>query len=298
MAKRFYYGGQAVIDGVMMRGRKNMVTAVRRPNGGLAFNAQQLPTLYTGWMKRTPMVRGIVVLLEALVLGIKSLLYSANVSLEEEDAKISGVMVWLLLTVSIAMTVVLFFLAPLFLAKWINPYINSSIIFHLIEGVIRLVIFVAYLKLITLAPDIKRVFSYHGAEHKTVNAYEAGVPLEVKAVKAHNKVHVRCGTSFTFVVLAIAILVFALVGLPSLWLMILARVILIPVIAAVSYEIIYFGANHANNRLVRAFLSPGLLLQGLTTREPDDSQMEVAIAALQKVVELDQPGETAPETPG
>ena len=154
-------------------------------------------------------------------------------------------------------------------------------------------IFIAYLKLITLVPDIKRVFAYHGAEHKTVNAYEAGVPLEVEAIKQCSTAHVRCGTSFLFAVLIIAIIVFALVGRPSLWLMVLSRLILIPVIAALGYEVTYFGGKHTKNGIVRAILAPGLWLQTMTTREPDDSQLEVALSALSRVVEADQPEEAA-----
>jgi len=277
----------------MMRGRKTMVTAVRRPSGGLALDIQPLPTIYTSRLRRTPLIRGIVVLIEAMVLGIKSLLYSANVSLEDEEEKISGGLVWALVIVSLAFAIALFFMAPLFLTKLLDPYINSSLVFHLIEGFIRLGIFIAYLKLMTLVPDIKRVFAYHGAEHKTVNAYEAGVPLEVEAVKEYDTAHVRCGTSFLFAVLVIAIIVFALVGRPAVWLMVLSRILLIPVIAALGYEFIYFGANHIKNGFVRAILAPGLWLQTLTTREPDDSQLDVALAALRKVVEVDQLKETA-----
>jgi len=288
MSNRFYYGGQAVIDGVMMRGRKAMVTAVRRPGGGVAIDAQPLTGIYSGWVRRTPLLRGIIVLLEVLVLGIKSLLYSANVSLEEEGTEISGWLVWLLVAVSVGSAVALFFMVPLFLTKLLAPHITSSLVFNLIEGVIRVAIFIAYLKLITLLPDIKRVFAYHGAEHKAVNAYEASVPLEVEKVRKYSTAHVRCGTSFLFVVLIIAIIVFALVGLPSLWLMVLSRIVLTPLIAALSYEVIYFGNRHSGNPVVRAVLAPGLWLQSLTTREPDDSQLEVALAALKKVVELDQ----------
>ncbi len=288
MAERFYYGGQAVIEGVMMRGRKAMVTAVRRPNGELTMNTQPLAGIYSGWMRKTPLLRGIVVFIEVLVLGIKTLLYSANVSLEEEEAEISGWMVWIMLGASLAVSVTLFFMAPLFLTKLLDPYITSDLVFALIEGFIRVAIFIAYLKLVGLMPDIKRVFTYHGAEHKTVNAYEAGVPLEVEAIKKYGTAHVRCGTSFLFVVLVIAIIVFALVGRPVFWLMVLSRILLIPVIAALSYEVIYFGGRHAGNPLVRAVLTPGLWLQSLTTREPDDSQLEVAVTALKKVVELDE----------
>ncbi len=293
MTKRFYYGGQAVIEGVMMRGRKAMVTAVRRPNGELAMDTQTLGGIYSGWMRKTPLIRGIIVLIEALVLGIKTLLYSANVSLEEEEEEISGWLVWLLVAVALAVAVVLFFMAPLFLTKLLDPYITSSLVFHLIEGFIRLAIFIAYLKLMSLLPDIKRVFAYHGAEHKAVNAYEDGAPLEIEATRKYNTAHVRCGTSFLFVVLIIAIIVFALVGRPALWLMVLSRILLIPVIAALGYEVIYFGNKHIDNRIVRAILAPGLWLQSLTTREPDDTQLEVALSALRKVVELDQVEEAA-----
>jgi len=293
--KRFYYGGQAVVEGVMMRGRKIMVTAVRRPSGELAIDTQSLPAIYTGWMRQTPLLRGIVVLIESLVLGIKSLLYSANVSLEEEGEEISGGVIWLTMIAALALAVALFFIAPLFLTRLLN--ISSSLLFNLVDGLIRVTIFIAYLAVMTLVPDIKRVFAYHGAEHKVVNAYEAGMPLELEAVKVYGTAHARCGTSFLFVVLIISIIVFALIGLHTVWLMVLSRIVLIPVIAALSYEIIYFGARHINNGLVRAVLTPGLWLQGLTTREPDDSQLEVALAALEGVVEAEQPEETAQASP-
>jgi uncharacterized protein YqhQ len=288
MAKNFFYGGQAVMEGVMMRGQKAMVTAVRRPGGGVALDTQLLTGFYSGRWRRTPLVRGVIILVEVLVLGIRSLLYSANVSLEEEKAEISGWFVWLLLAVSVAVAVVLFFMAPLFLANLIKPYITSALVFSLVEGLIRVAIFVIYLSLISMVPDIKRYFAYHGAEHKSINAYEAGVPLEVEAVKKYGTAHRRCGTSFLFVVLVIAIIVFALVGLPGLGLLVLSRILLIPVIAGLGYEVIYFSANHADNPVVRAIAAPGLWLQAMTTREPDDGQLEVALAALARAVELDQ----------
>ena len=272
----------------MMRGQKAMVTAVRRPNGGLALDTRLLSGLYSGRLRRTPLIRGVIALIEVLVLGIRSLLYSANVSLEEEETEISGWFVWLLLAVSLGVAVVLFFMAPLFLANLLKPYITSSLVFSLVEGLIRVAIFVIYLELISLVPDIKRYFAYHGAEHKSINAYEAGVSLEVEAVKKYSTAHRRCGTSFLFAVLVIAIIVFALVGLPSLGLLVLSRILLIPVIAGLGYEVIYFSANHANNPVVRAIAAPGLWLQSLTTREPDDSQLEVALSALSRAVELDR----------
>ncbi len=281
----------------MMRGQKAMVTVVRRPNGDLAVDSQPLAAIYTGWMRKAPLIRGIVVLIEALVLGTKSLLYSANVSLEEEGKEISGKSVWAMVAVALAFAIVVFFMAPLFLTKLLDPYISSSLVFNLIEGFIRLGIFIIYLKLMTLVPDIKRVFAYHGAEHKAVNAYEDGVPLEVEAIKKYSTAHMRCGTSFLFIVLVIAIIVFAVVGLPSIWLMVLSRIILIPLIAALSYEVTYFGARHAENRLVRTILAPGLWLQALTTREPNDSQLEVSLSALGKVIEIDQMKEAAQVSP-
>jgi uncharacterized protein YqhQ len=293
MAERFYYGGQAVIEGVMMRGRKAMVTAVRRPNGELSMETRPLGGIYSGWMRKTPLLRGVLVLIEVMVLGMKTLLYSANVSLEEEEAEISGWLVWLLVGVSLAVAVVFFFMAPLFLTKLLSDYITSSLLFALIEGLIRVAIIILYLWAIGLMPDIKRYFAYHGAEHKTVNAYEGGVSLEVEAVKKYSTAHVRCGTSFLFTVVIIAVIVFALVGLTATWMLVLSRIVLLPVIAALAYEVIYFSGRHTNNAVVRVMMAPGRWLQRLTTREPDDTQLEVAIEALKRAVELDQAKETA-----
>ena len=291
MAKKFYYGGQALIEGVMMRGQKTVATAVRRPDGEMVVNTQPLANIYTGRLRQTPLMRGIIVLIETLVLGVRSLFYSANVSLGEEEEEVSGKMVWLILAFSLVLAVGLFFIAPLYLTKLLN--INSSLLFNITDGAIRVVIFIIYLKVMTLLPDIRRVFAYHGAEHKAINAYEAGVALEVEAVRKYGTVHRRCGTSFIFTVLVLSIIVFALVGLHAAWLMALSRIILIPVIAALGYEVLYFGARNVNNGLVRAVLAPGLWLQSMTTREPDDSMLEVAISALKEVVAVDQ-GE--PET--
>ena len=286
MAKKFYYGGQALIEGVMMRGQKTVTTAVRRPSGEMVINTQPLATIYTGRLRQTPLVRGVIVLIETLVLGARSLFYSANVSLGEEEEEVSGWTVWLVMAVSLVMAVALFFLAPLYITKLLN--IESSLLFNITDGAIRVVIFIAYLKVMTLLPDIRRVFAYHGAEHKAINAFEAGVPLEVEAVRKYGTAHRRCGTSFIFMVLVLSIIVFALVGVHTAWLMALSRIVLIPVIASLGYEVIYFGARHVNNRLVRAVLAPGLWLQSMTTREPDDSMLEVSISALKEVVAADQ----------
>ena len=298
MTQRFHYGGQAVIEGVMMRGQKAVVTAVRQSDGEVVIDTQPLPGIYTGRMRRIPLVRGVVALIEAMFLGVKSLLYSANVSMEKEGEKLPGGLAWGMVAGSLAFAVALFFIAPLFLTRLLNPYVQSSIIFHLIEGFIRLGFFIAYLRLITLAPDIRRVFAYHGAEHKAVNAYEAGVPLEVETVRKYSTAHVRCGTSFLFAVLIIAIIVFAIIGRPSVGVMVLSRIVLVPLIAALGYEVTYFGARHNKNRVARAFLAPGLWLQRLTTREPDDNQLEVALSALKRVVEIDHVEEAAQPSSG
>jgi uncharacterized protein YqhQ len=296
VAKRFYYGGQAVIEGVMMRGREAVVTAVRRPGGELAMDIKPLPGIASERVRKIPLIRGIAILIEAMVLGVKALLYSANVSMEEEgEEKPSGGVSWWMMVGPMIGVVALFFLAPLFLTNLVSAHVGPSIVFHLIEGFIRLGIFIAYLKLITLSSDVKRVFAYHGAEHKVVNAYEDGVPLELAAVKKYAIAHVRCGTSFIFVVLIIAIVVFALIGRPSLGVMVLSRVVLIPVIAGLGYEVTQYGARHLGSRLVRATLIPGLWLQKLTTREPDDSQIEVALSALRRVVEIEGSEEEAQE---
>ena len=293
-AKKFNYGGQAVIEGVMMRGRKAMVTAVRRPSGDIIINAETLSSIYTGRLRKVPLVRGIIVLIETLALGIKTLLYSANIALEEEEEKISGKALWGLVAGTVVIAIGIFFVAPLFITGLFNSYLPSSIAFNLVDGLIRLAFFLAYLKIITFVPDIKRVFAYHGAEHMTVNAYENGMPLEMEAVKKYGTAHVRCGTSFLFIVMVIAIVVFALIGKPPLPVMVASRVILIPVIAALGYEVTQFSSKHTGNSIIRALMAPGMWLQSMTTRQPDDSQLEVAIEALKRVVEADQLEETEP----
>ncbi len=286
--KKYNYGGQAVIEGVMIRGRTSVATAVRQPNGGIVVDSKPVGAAFSSRFRRWPFTRGILVLLESMILGIRSLTYSANVSLEEEEEALSNKAIAVMLFSAVALAVALFFLLPLGLTKLIDNWIpTNSLVFNLIEGVIRLIIFLAYLKIIGMLSDIKRTFMYHGAEHKTVNAWEAGVPMTVDEVKKFSTAHVRCGTSFLFLVLIIAILVFSLVGVHNIWLMVLSRVLLLPVIAALGYEVIYLTARYSNNRLVKIIQAPGLLLQSLTTAEPDDRQLEVAIAALNKAVEVD-----------
>ncbi len=290
MAKSFHYGGQAVIEGVMIRGKEGVAISVRQPDGQLNIVKQPLAGIYRGRLREMPLMRGIIALVETLVLGTRSLLHSAQVAAAEEgEQKIPTAVLWGTVAVSLALGVVLFFMVPLLATRYlIDPYIESALLSNVCEGLIRIGIFVAYLKMISLISDIRRVFAYHGAEHKVVNAYEAGAPLNVEAVRNYSTAHARCGTAFLFIVLIVAIFVFALVGQPPLWIRILSRIALIPVIAVISYEIMKFGASHADNRIVRMLLAPGLLLQTITTREPDDSQIEAALSALSGVIEIDK----------
>jgi uncharacterized protein YqhQ len=288
-SKPFYYAGQAVIEGVMMRGQENMAVAVRRPDGEIDVTSQPLATIYKGHPRNWPFIRGIIVLIETLALGTQAMFHSAKIAAAEEDEKgISPTLLWGGVAIAIAFAVGLFFIVPLLLTRYLAyPYINSALICNIIEGILRIIIFIAYLKLISLMPDIKRVFAYHGAEHKVANAYEAGMPLELDYVKSYSTTHTRCGTSFLLAVLVISIIVFALLGRPPLWLGILSRIVLIPVIAALSYEFVRFSSAHSQNWLVRRLLVPGLRLQAMTTGEPNDSQLETALSALKKVIEAD-----------
>jgi len=298
MEQSFHYGGQAVIEGVMMLGKEGVAISVRQPNGELSVVKQPLASIYKGRLREMPFIRGFIILVETLVLGTQALLRSAQIaSAEEGDQKIPTGVLWGTAAVSLALGVVLFLMVPLFATRYlIDPYIESALLSNIYEGLIRIGIFIAYLKLISLIPDIKRVFAYHGAEHKVVNAYEAGVPLEVEAVRSYSTAHARCGTAFLFIVLIVAIFVFALVGQPALWIRILSRIALIPVIAVISYEIMKLGARHMNNRIVRTLLAPGLMLQSITTREPDDSQIEAAISALNEVIKIDKGADANPST--
>jgi uncharacterized protein YqhQ len=295
MKKPFHYGGQAVMDGVMIRGKEGVAISVRQPNGELNTVRQPLASIYKGRLREIPLVRGIIVLVETLVLGTRALLHSAQVAAAEEgEEKIPAALLWGTVAASLALGVALFVMVPLFTTRYlIDPYIDSAVLSNVFEGLIRIGIFIAYLKLISLMPDIRRVFAYHGAEHKVVNAYEAGVPLEVEAVKNYSTAHARCGTAFLFIVLIVAIFVFALVGQPTLWIRMLSRIALIPVIAVIGYEIMKFGAAHIDNKIVRFLLAPGLMLQSMTTREPDDSQIEAAISALSEVLEIDMAADSS-----
>ncbi len=299
MSKPFHYGGQAVIEGVMMLGKKGLAMSVRRPDGQLNIIKQPLARIYRGRLRDTPFSRGLVSLSETMVLGTRALLRSAEIAAAEEgEEKIHPALLGGTVALSLTFAVALFFLVPLLATRYlIEPYISSALLSVTLEGLVRIGIFIAYIRLIGLIPDIRRVFAYHGAEHKTINAYESGTPLEVEAVRKHPTAHPRCGTSFIVIVLIISILVFALIdvalGGPALWIRMLSRIALIPLIAAIGYEVMKFGAGHLRNTLVRVLITPGLMLQRLTTREPDDSQLEAAITALNEVIAIDT--ETEPD---
>jgi uncharacterized protein YqhQ len=288
--KKFYYGGQAVIEGVMMRGKQSMAIATRHPNGEIGVSNPPLASLYTGFWRKTPLVRGIIAMIESMVLGIQTLMYSANVALEEEKVEISGWKMWGIIIVAMAFAVGVFFFIPLWIASFIEPS-RIGIGFNLIEGVIRVILFILYLYLVSRMKDIRRVFAYHGAEHKSINTYEAGDPLEVEYARKYTTANPRCGTSFLFAVLIIAILVFSVFSAlePNTFWIIASRIILLPVIAALAYEFIYFTSRHCSNPIMKILIAPGMWLQKLTTREPDDKQLEVALAALKSVLQIEQP---------
>lgn len=287
MTKPFYYGGQAVIEGVMMRGKKNTAISVFRPDGTLDVCSQPLPGIYQGIGRKIPFIRGILVLAEALTLGTRSLFHSAKVASLEEEEDIPPILLFGVVAASLVFAVALFFITPLLLTRFLDSFITSDLVSHIIEGLIRMTIFVIYLTVIGLFPDVRRIFGYHGAEHRVINAYEAGCPLIEENVKNFSTAHIRCGTSFMFTVMIIAILVFALSGRPPLWISILSRVILLPVIAAIGYEVTRLSARFSQNHVAKALLAPGLLLQSLTTRKPDSNQMKAAISALNTVIEAD-----------
>lgn len=279
-----YYGGQAVLEGVMIRGRHRMAVAVRRPEGDIALRVENLGGVYTGRLRQIPFLRGVIVLWETLALGTKALLFSSNVALGEDEKEISGPAIWATVGLALVFVTALIFIGPVLAIGRLESALGNERLAALVEGFIRLLVLLAYLFLISLLPDIRRVFAYHGAEHKAINALEDGAPLEVKSVQCYSTAHTRCGTSFLLVVVAISVALFVLVGLPPLWQRILSRVLLIPVIAAISYEVIRLGAALQDFGPARAFFKPNLWLQRLTTREPDDDQVEVAICALKETL--------------
>jgi uncharacterized protein YqhQ len=294
MAQQFFYGGQAVIEGVMIRGQRNYAVAARDPDGQICIISNPIPSMYSGRLRRIPFVRGTLVLMETLIVGMTALTYSARVAAGEEAQAYLGKFTMAgMIAVSLGIGIVLFFLAPLFIVESaVDRFTDSSIISNLSEGLIRLAIFMVYLKLIGLMPDIRRVFAYHAAEHMAVHAHEAKLDLNTKNVRKFGAAHPRCGTAFLLTVMFVSILVFALLGTPDLPMRILSRIVLIPVIAGISYEVIRFSGVHEHHPLVKLVVYPSMALQAMTTRPPEDDMIEVAIAAMETAIAGDD--EAAP----
>jgi uncharacterized protein YqhQ len=292
-------GGQAVLEGVMMRGPGNWAVAVRTPSGTIEHVARPIDSAMSRHrIYRLPVIRGVVALGESLAIGFRALAISANYAAQEEraegedgeapaevDTELSRGALIFAFAVAIGFAVVLFKVTPVLITNWLP--IKGTGWFVIVEGLIRVSIFIAYLSLISLLPDLRRVFQYHAAEHKAINAYEAGEPLEPEIVQRYSLIHPRCGTAFLLWVMVIAVFVFAFFGRPAWYWLITTRVLLLPVIAGIAYELIRFAGKHQGNRVLMTLLAPGLWLQRLTTREPSLDQIEVSIRALREVLDLE-----------
>ncbi len=284
------YGGQAVIEGVLMRGAHMSAIAVRRTGGlhAIFTQAEPLSGLYSGPISKIPFLRGLPMLWDSLGLGMRALFYSAEITGKSEDPTFSmeggtGIATG---AFSMLLGVGLFMLGPSWLAGLLVH--GNDLLFNIVEGLIRLTILIAYMVGVGQMEEIRRVFAYHGAEHKTINAYEDGAPLTVEGVRPYSTAHPRCGTAFLLLVVLVSILVFAPLGKPALLLRLLSRIVLLPVITGIAYEVLRFTGRHADNPLIQLLIKPNLALQRLTTREPDDSMLEVSIAALRAVLEGEQ----------
>jgi len=290
---RYTYGGQALIEGVLMRGRDAIAVAFRSPDGEIAWQTERLDAGFHGtrWSK-LPFVRGLVVLYETLVVGTRWLVRSASLAASEEGVELGRGAVALMLGITLVAGIGIFFLFPLVIATFTTSQIDNGLVQHLVEGLIRVAIFLGYLILIAQAKDVRRVFQYHGAEHMTIHAWEAGDPLTTAEVRKYPTAHQRCGTEFLVVVIALSILMFSLVGRQSPVVMVASRILLIPVIASVGYELLRLGARHRSNRIVQIVMWPGILVQMITTKQPTDDMIEVAIVAMEETLRAD--GETVP----
>jgi uncharacterized protein YqhQ len=283
-------GGQAVLEGVMMRGPRHWSVAVRKPDGEIAEVSRTIdPLMARHWTLRLPVIRGVVALGESLAIGFRALSVSANYAAQEEaegDEEPAEIGRWALFfsfAIAIGFALMLFKVSPALLADWLP--VDSDGWFVIVEGLIRVAIFIAYLVLLSFIPSLRRVFQYHAAEHKAINAYEAGEELTPEVTQRHSLIHPRCGTAFLLWVMVIGVFVFALFGrLPWYWL-ITSRILLLPLIAGIAYELIRFAGKHTDSRLLMTLLAPGLWLQRLTTREPSLDQLEVSIRALREVLE-------------
>jgi uncharacterized protein YqhQ len=294
---RYTYGGQALIEGVLMRGRDAIAVAFRHPDGRIVWATERLDSGVHGsrWSK-LPFVRGLVVLYETLVVGTRWLVRSAGLQAEEEGVELTKRSIIVMLVLTLAAGIGIFFLLPLFIASVTTSNVENQFVQHLVEGLVKVGIFLGYLALIGQSPDIRRVFQYHGAEHMTIHALEAGDPLTPSSIRNYPTAHPRCGTEFLVVVIALSIIAFGLVGRQDPIVMIGSRILLIPVIAAVGYEILRWGARHRANPIVRVVMWPGILVQKITTRQPTDDMIEVAIVSMEQALEAD--GAPLPEGSG
>ncbi|MGB9723614.1 MAG: DUF1385 domain-containing protein [Chloroflexia bacterium] len=289
-----HYGGQAVLEGVMIRGRRGMAVAVRAPSGEIVLHEERFSRPARRWT-RWPFLRGLDILWDTLHLGLRALSFSANVALGESEYQVGPKQMAGVVALALGLAVGLFFLLPMLLMRLIAGLLPTGWLQALVEGFIRLGVVLGYLLAIAQMRDVKRLFAYHGAEHKVVNALEAGAPLHVEGVRPFSTAHTRCGTAFLLLVVVLAIPLFAPLGDLGLGWGILARLALIPVLAGVSYEAMRLGAEYAHRPAVRALLAPALLLQRLSTRAPDDGMLEVALAALLRAREIDAAMEAATE---
>ena len=281
------YGGQALLEGVLMRGSHYAAAAFRKPDGEIVIHAEELTGIYKTRAAKTPFLRGIVILLDALVLGTHFLVISANHH-TGEDEKIEGAALYGTLAFSLIIGIGVFFVIPALIAGVFEKYwALSSFTSNMIEGVIRLAFFLIYIWAIGKLPDISRFFAYHGAEHKTINAYEANVDLTSEQVSQFSLYHPRCGTGFLLIVVIISIVIFALLGPLSILFRILTRIIFLPIIVILAYEYMRWTANHLDSPIIKILISPNLLLQKLTTREPSNEMLDVAITALRQLIELE-----------
>ena len=294
---RYTYGGQALIEGVLMRGRDAIAVALRHPDGRIVWATERLDAGFHGsrWAK-LPLLRGLIVLYETLFVGTRWLVRSASVQAEEDGVELGRGSVALMLVLTLAAGIGIFFLLPLLIASVTTANVQNGLVQHLIEGLVRVGIFLGYLVLIAQSDDIRRVFQYHGAEHMTIHALEHDDPLVPEAIRKYPTAHPRCGTEFLVVVIALSIIAFSLVGRQEALVMIGSRLALIPVIAAVGYEILRWGARHRANPIVRAIMWPGILVQMITTRQPTDDMIEVAIVSMEQALQAD--GEALPAGSG
>jgi uncharacterized protein YqhQ len=289
-------GGQAVLEGVMMRGVSTWAVAVRNPEGEVELSSEPLvPWAKRHRLWRIPVLRGVVALGESLKIGFRALAISANAQMEEDEEgkkeEIGGWIWGLTIALSLALSIGLFFVVPVGLTSLIKDQLGNAFLFWLVEGILRTAIFIGYIVVISRLPDLRRVFEYHGAEHKTISCYEAEDELVPQRAKLYSRLHPRCGTSFLLIVMVLAIFVFAPIGLPAWYWLLASRILGIPLIAGLSYEVIKWAGRNRRKRWVRGLMWPGLMLQNLTTREPDEEQLAVAIAALEKVLAEEAPAE-------